>query len=1111
MNNFTYLNVHTEYTFIDSIIKIAQIIYLYKERKINSICITDIYSVSSFYEYYFYCYDNDIKAIIGAECFFIHNGNIFGCLIIAKTYKGYMNLMNILSHSWRYGNLDNGVFIKIYWIEYYKNDLIIILNIRNYFLKDFYINEEEFNYIIKYYLNIFENNFYLEINKINLSFEDYINEKNFFYSNKFKILLVATNSIKFLFKDDFTSSIGKVLLNQELTKNSEIFFEYSDQQYLKNYNNFKNIFLKNLNCIENIKLIVEDCNINFKCYGFDLPKIKINNFKIRKKIFVNLLKKGIKNRIGKKTYKYLNYINRINKELILINKLGIIDYFLIIFEFIFWSKKKLIPSGPGRGSGASSLTCYILYITDIDPLNENLLFERFFTSERISMPDLDLDFCVLERDLLIEHIFEYYNYTKTSQIITFHNLSVKTLIRNLSRAIGLDYLSGDRFSKSIPFSLTLSMEEIFKKNLAVRSYISSNEKSLDLWKISTKIEGVYSSFSKHAGGVVISKNNIANSCAILFDEEDCITQYEKNFTQEIGLLKFDFLGLKTISIINFTFFLIPENNTGEFNIDDFHTYQMLNNLDTELVFQLESFGMKKMIRRAPINNIFDIINYLSLFRPGPIQSGCLNIFLNRKNNLAETYYPYKDDNFNILKIFLSYTHGIMIYQEQIILIIHSLFQCTIYDSEKIFNIMIKGTFEELEILNIKFNKKIYKLNLSEFKSNKLFYLLVMFAKYSFNRTHAHSYAKIVYQTAFLKANYILEYSLSNIYVDQLLGIDLDRIIFNLKIIGVNFYKPDINLSDENFKVYKNGILYGFSLIKFIDEQFIDRILYYRNKIFFYNNFEIFCKIFSIFNIKNKKLIENLIFSGFFDCFKKSRIFLYINFQFIYEKIILLKKEYNRSLIYKMLDFNDYTKIINVKKQMIYISYLEVLNIEKKILKFFISNIPSDYYYNKYYGHKYFKIINQKKNKDFLIIITTPKKKFFFEKNKNIFRIIYNEKILILKKYSIFISLPDIEIPFVLIFLFNKKKNINEIIKCFHIKSYDLTSGLIYLIIINNFYLFNNLINFFFNKFNFIGNNILIKYKKKIFKTKICLFFYEEILFNLKNLKIKKFFSYIVCK
>ncbi|MFI4870087.1 MAG: DNA polymerase III subunit alpha [Candidatus Carsonella ruddii] len=1111
MNNFTHVNIHTEYTFIDSIIKTNQIIHLYKERKIKSLCITDIFSVSSFYEYYFYCYDNNIKALIGSECFFIHNGNIFGCLIIAKTYIGYMNLMNILSHSWRYGNLDNGVFIKINWIEYYKNDLIIILNIRNYFLKDFYINEEEFNYIIKHFLYNFENNFYLEINKINLSFEDYINEKNFFYSNKFKILLIATNSVKFLFKHDFTPSIGKILLNQELTKNSELFFEYSDQQYLKKYNNFKNVFLKEKYCIKNIKLIIEDCNLNFKCYGFDLPKIKINNFKIRKKIFINLLKKGIKTRIGKKQYNYINYINRINKELVLIKKLGIIDYFLIIFEFIFWSKKNLIPSGPGRGSGASSLACYILYVTDIDPLNENLLFERFFTFERINMPDLDLDFCVLERDLLLEHMFEYYNYSQTSQIITFHNLSVKTLIRDLSRAIGLDYLSGDRFSKSIPFSLTLSMEEIFKKNLAVRSYVSSNEKSLDIWKISTKIEGVYSSFSKHAGGVVISKHKIANSCAILFDEEDCITQYEKNFTQEIGLLKFDFLGLKTISIINFTFFLIPEKNTGEFNIDDFHTYQMLNNLDTELVFQLESFGMKKMIKRAPINNIYDIINYLSLFRPGPIQSGCLNIFLNRKNNLTKTYYPYENDNFNILKIFLSYTHGIVIYQEQIILIIHSFFQCTIYDSEKIFNIMIKGNIEELKKINKIFNKKVYNLNLSEFKSNKLFYLIVMFAEYSFNRTHAHSYAKIVYQTAFLKANYLLEYSLSNIYVDQLLNIDLDRIIFNLKIVGVNFYKPDINISDENFKIYKNGILYGFSLIKFIDEQFIDRILYYRNKIFFYNNFDIFCKIFSIFNIKNRKLIENLIFCGFFDCFKKSRIFLYINFQFIYEKIILLKKEYNRSLIYKMLIFNDYTKVISIKNRMIYISCLEVLNIEKKILKFFISNIPSDYYFNKYYGHKYFKKINKKINENFLIIITTPKKKFFFEKKKNIFRIIYNEKILVLKRYSIFISLPNIEVPFVLILLFNKKKYMNEVIKCFYVKSFNLSSGLIYIIVINNFNLFHNLIIFFFNKFNFTGSNILIKYKKKIFKTKICLFFYEEILFNLKILKIKKFYSYTVCK
>lgn len=1111
MNNFTHLNVHSEYTFIDSIIKTSQILSLYKERSINAICITDINSISSFYEYYFYCYDNNIKAMIGAECFILHNGNILGCIIIAKTLNGYKNLMNILSNAWRYGNIDNGVFIKIHWIENFIKDLIIIINIRQYFLGDINLNEEEFIFLIKYFSMLFENNFYFEINKINLSFEEYINEKNNFYSKIFNILLIATNSVKFLFKEDFTSSIGKILLNQESMCNTELYFEYSDQQYLKHYYEIKINYIKNINCVKNIKNVIDDCNLNFKCYGFDLPKIKISNFVIRKKIFNNLLKKGLKNRISKKEKSFFLYINRINKESILIKKLGIIDYFLIIYEFMFWSKKNLIPSGPGRGSGASSLICYILYITDIDPVNENLLFERFFTSERTSMPDLDLDFCVLERDALIDHMFKYYKYTNTSQIITFHNLSVKSLIRDLSRAIGLDYLSGDRFSKSIPFSLTLSMEEIFRKKLAVRSYISSNEKSLDIWKISTKIEGVYSSFSKHAGGVVVSKHNISNSTAILFDEDDCITQYEKNITQEIGLLKFDFLGLKTISVINFTLFFIPEKNTGEFNIDDYHTYKMLNNLDTDLVFQLESYGMKKMIKRSPINNIFDIILYLSLFRPGPIQSGCVNIFLNRKNNLTKTYYPYEDHDYKFLRIFLSYTHGIMIFQEQIILIIHMLFQCSIYDSEKIFHIMITNSIYELNILNKNFRKNSYKFNLSDYEANKLFYLVVVFACYSFNRTHAHSYSKIVYQTAFLKSNYLLEYSLSNIYVDQLLGIDLDRIIFNLKIVGVNFYKPDINISDENFKIYKNGILYGLTLIKFVDDYFIDRILYYRNKIFFYNNFEIFCKIFSVFNIKSKKPIENLIFSGFFDCFKKSRIYLFVNFQFIYEKIISLKKEYNRSLIYKLLDFFDYSQINIVKKKILNISYLELLNIEKKLLKFYVSNIPSDFYFYKYLGHKLYNKLNKIKTDKINIIIITPKKKLFFEKKISIFRIIYNEKIIVLNKYSKFVLLPDIEISFCLLLLFNKKKNRNEVIKCYEMHFLNLSIGIIYFIKIPNIFLFKKMLNLIFNNFNFISSIVYFTYKKKTFNTKICINIEEKLLFNFKYLKIKKISSFYSCK
>ncbi|WP_433927816.1 DNA polymerase III subunit alpha [Candidatus Carsonella ruddii] len=1111
MNNFTHLNLHTEYSFIDSIIKIGQVISLYKEQNIKSICVTDLLSVSSFYEYYFYCYDNNIKPLIGAECFILYNGNILGCILIAKTFNGYTNLLNILSHAWRYGNIDNGVFIKMKWLLNYYKDLIIIINIRHYILGEFGFIKSEFNYLIKYILFLFEQNCYFEISKVNLPFEEYVNKKIFFFSTEFNIKLIATNSVKFLFKEDFASSISKILLAQEDLVDSELYFEYTNSQYLKKYFEMKKIFSKNIECLNNIKNIIEDCNLNFKCYNFNLPKIKINNFYIRKKIFNNLLKKGIKNRIGKKKRNFLPYLNRINKELILIKKIGLIDYFLIIYEFIYWSKKKFIASGPGRGSGASSLICYSLYITDIDPVNENLLFERFLTSERLGMPDLDLDFCVLERDALINHLFDYFNYTNTSQIITFHNLSTKSLIRDLSRAIGLDYLSGDRFSKSIPFSLELSMEDIFRKSLSVRSFISSNEKSLDIWKISTKMEGIFSKIGKHAGGVVISKNNIFNITPILFDDDDCITQYEKNILQEIGLIKFDFLGLKTISIINITLNMIPEKTTGEFSIDDFHTYQMLNNLETELVFQLESYGMKKMIKRSPINNIFDLILYLSLFRPGPIQSGCVNIFLNRKNNLSETYYPYEDHNYIFLKIFLSYSHGIMIFQEQIVLIIHSFFECTIYDSEKIFNIMISNSIKKINILNKIFKKKCIKFNLSDVESNKLFYLIVTFACYSFNRTHAHSYAKIVYQTAFLKSNYLLEFCLSNIYVDQLLGIDLDRIIFNLKTIGVRFYKPDINISDENFKLYKKGILFGFSVVKFIDDDFIDRILYYRNKIFFYNNFEIFCKIFSVFKIKNKKIIENLIFCGFFDCYRINRVFLYINFQFMYEKIIFLKKEYNRSLIYKLIDYIDYSYLPIVKNKILNVFHLDLLNIEKKLLKFFVSNQPSDFFYSKFLGHNLYNSINRINKKKINSTIATPKKKLFFEKKIDIFRIINNNKIHIIDKYSKYTALPNIEIAFGFLLLYNKKKFKNQIIKCYDIFHFIYSIGYIYIIIIKNIFFIKNIFSLLFNNFNFIGSKIYIKYKNMIFSTKLCVKINEKIILNLKFFNIINFFCYVCTK
>ncbi|AFP84069.1 DNA polymerase III alpha subunit [Candidatus Carsonella ruddii HT isolate Thao2000] len=1110
MINFTHLNLHSEYSFVDSIIKVGQIINYYKNNNFKTICITDILTMSSFYEYYFYCYDNNIKPMIGFECFIIINGILLGVILLAKNFLGYQNLMKLLSYAWIYGNIENGVFFKLHWIINYIENLIIIINLRYYILNKKNNSDKELLFALKQLIFYFENNIYFEFIKINLPFENYINNKIISYSKLLLIELVASNSVKFIFEEDYTASIGKVLLSQENFLNTEIFFEYTNEQYLKNYFQMNKIFSNNKESLKNVSNIINDCNIVFKSYNFNLPSIKVKNFKIRKKIFSNLLKKGLKNRIFKKKKNIVPYLNRINKEFIIINKMGLIDYFLIIFEFIIWSKKKKIPSGPGRGSGASSLICYSLYVTDIDPVNENLLFERFLTSERSSLPDLDLDFCVLERDSLIEHMFDYYDYINTSQIITFHNLSIKSLIRDLSRAIGLDYISGDRFSKSIPFSLELCMEDIFRKYLSVRSFISSNEKSLDIWKISTKIEGLYANISKHAGGVVICKNNLFNKTPILFDNEDCVTQYEKTILQEIGLLKFDFLGLKTITLINLVLSMIPEKSTGEFNIDDFHTYQMINSLETDLVFQLESNGMKRMIKKCPINNIYDIIFYLSLFRPGPIQSGCVNIFLNRKNNLEKTYFPYEKYEYLFLKNFLNYTHGIIIFQEQIIAIIQSIFESTIYDSEKIFRIMLSNSTKELNILYEIFKKKCSKLILNKDYKN-FFYLIVVFAGYSFNRTHAHSYSKIVYQTAFLKANYLLEYCISNIYVDQLLGLDLDRIIFNLKTIGIFFYKPDINLSDDNFKIYKNGILFGFSIVKFIDDEFIDRILYYRNKIFFFHNFETFCKIFSVFKIKNKKIIENLIFCGFFDCYRINRVFLYINFQFIYQKILLLKNEYNRSLIYKMLNFIDYSSLPEIKEKIDNVNSIDILNIEKKLLRFFVSNQPSDYYYNTLIGQQKFNLLNRIEKINLNIIIAVPKKKMFFEKKIYSYRIFNNEKIFNMNVYSKYTKLIEIETSFIFLITYDKNDFKMKISKYYDINPFINSIGIIILVVINNIFFLKKIIKFLFNNFNFTGNKVCFKYKKKIFFSNICIKLNENNLIKLKLLNLIKYYVIYINK
>ncbi|BAF35054.1 DNA polymerase III alpha subunit [Candidatus Carsonella ruddii PV] len=1113
MIKFTHLNVHTEYSIIDGIIKIGKLLQIYNKLGIKSISITDILTIASFPEYYEYSLKKKIKPIIGTECFLLINGKILNLILIAKNYLGYLKLIKIISNAWRYGNIENGVFLKLHWLYKFKNKLIVIINLRYYLLESFF-NFCEFSIFIKELTINYNNNFYFEINRINLSLEELINNKIIYFSKLFNIKLVATNSVKFIFKKDFPINLSKILICQNKIFEEKLFFDYSNQQYIKTYKDMKKLFFDILESIENINLIILNCNVLFNFYKFNLPKIKISNFKIRKKIFDNLVKAGLKKRIKKKNKQIKIYLNRVNKEVLLTKKLGLIDYYLIITEFIFWTRKKNIISGPGRGSGSSSLLCYSLYITDIDPINENLLFERFFSSERLGIPDLDLDFCVLERDNIISHLYNYYGYNNISQIVTFHTVSAKSSIRDLSRAIGMDYISGERFSRSVPFSIELSMEHIFRENISVRSYISKNHKCFEIWKISSKLEGIARNISKHAGGVVICNTGLNNFTPILFDENECMTHYEKIILQDIGLIKFDFLGLKTLSTISLTLKMISEKNTGEFFIDDYHTFQMINNLDTELIFQLESYGIKKIIKKLPIENIFDLINLLSLYRPGPIQSGFINDFINRKNNIVKTYHPYSDCDFLQSKIILANTHGMILFQEQVLQLILFYTKCSNYDSEKIYASMIKKSKIKLKISKLIFINECNKLGIDKKTSSKFFNIIEKFASYSFNKTHAHSYSKIVYQTAYLKSNYLLEYCLSNIYVDQLLGIDINNIINIIKSISVFFYKPDINLSDENFKIYKKGILYGFDIVTFIDENFIDKVIYYRNKLFYYNNFEMFCKIFSVFKIKKKKIIENLIFSGFFDCFKINRVILFVNFQFIFENILTLNNEYSRTITYKFVRYFNYAKKFFLFKKILTISSINILNIEKKILKFYTSFYPLVFYSLKLIGHKNFNLFKRIELNNFNILIAYGKSKK--NEKKKAYFIGYKETILKFYKFSFRTILPWNNINVIFFLKYDFKKNKHFIIHCFRIKPFLKTIGSILVIEINcNIFFLYNFVKKIFNFYSFYGEKIYflikIKKKKKILDLKININLNDIFFQYLKTINIKRIFYLNSCK
>ena len=867
MSNFTQLHLHSSYSLNSGTIKIDDLIVFAKKNNITSLVVTDYINIFSAVKFYQKCIQSSIKPIIGSEIPLLINENhkLDNIILLCQNIDGYHNLNKILSHIHTSRSSHLGANLDI--LEKYNSDLICLSGGRNGICGLSTLNKStvEVKKILDKISKIFTNRFYIEIDRTERQNESYYHDISLSLASELNIPVVATNDVLFLSETDYEANEVKVAINQK-TKLDERAnqIEYSPNQYFKSEKEMISLFSDIPSSIENINEIVKRCNFKFPDFKYHLPNFPNPSEKDDVTYFKDCCENGLKkylnhNRIDQKKYK-----DRLNVEINVIQSMGFASYFLIVQEFILWAKNNDVPVGPGRGSGAGSLVAFVLGITNIDPIKYNLLFERFLNSERISMPDFDIDFCMNKRQKVIDHIIATYGQDKVSQIITYSTLSARQVIRDVGRVLDYSYGFVDYIAKMIPFSLGIKIDEALKINKELLKEYKTKDDVRNIIDLAKKIEGLPRGVGTHAAGIVISPSDITDFMPIysLEDKNELITQFDKDDIESIGLVKFDILGLTTLTVMDEATKLISKANK-KFDLDDIplndkRVFDLLKNKMTTGIFQLESLGMKKYMAQLQPDRFDDIVALVALYRPGPLGTNMVDDFIANKHG-AEIKYEHP-----LLENILSETNGLILYQEQVMEIARSLGNYTLGDADLLRRAMGKKKQEEMEKERSRFVSGCKENDINESVSKSIFDKMEKFAGYGFNKSHSVAYAMLSYQTAYLKAYFPTEFFAAALSSDM----DNTNKIINLLTacnqMNIKVNLPDINQSDFKFlPINEKVINYGLGAIKGVGESAAAHISEIRKQDGKFTDLNEFCTRVNL-NTVNSGTIEALIYSGCFD-------------------------------------------------------------------------------------------------------------------------------------------------------------------------------------------------------------------------------------------------------
>ena len=888
---FVHLGIHSEYSITDSIVRIKPLIKAAAADNQSALALTDLSNLYATVKFYRACLGAGIKPIIGSEI--IMDNEDTRLVLLAMDNEGYQNITRIVSLGFTEGRADaanHGVPVveRRHVLEHAAGVIVLFTEKSDVGQALVSSMPEKADELLTEWQAQFDDRLYFAIKRTNRSGEDAFIKAAIHAGAKHRIPIIAHNDVRFLEQDDFDAHEARVCIaGSYVLADPNRPRLYSDEQYLKTQQEMKALFADIPQVIDNTLRLATRCNVTLTLGINVLPEFPVPEGETIESFFRAESKRGLDRRLDRlfpvaersdnwQEFRQ-KYDERLEYELEVILSMGFPGYFLIVMDFIRWAKANGVPVGPGRGSGAGSLVAYALNITDLDPIHYDLLFERFLNPERVSMPDFDIDFCIEGRDRVIDYVAQTYGREAVSQIITFGTMAAKAVVRDVARVQSKSYFLANKISKLIPKTPGITLSQALEQEPQLKDLISNPdnmdyEDAIEIWEMAIKLEGVCRNVGKHAGGVLIAPHKITDFSAIYCDDEGHrVSQFDKDDVEAVGLVKFDFLGLRNLTVINAAVENINLRRAREgkdalvledLPLDDKKAYKLLQEAKTTAVFQLESMGMKKYLSKLQPTNIEDVIAMCALYRPGPLDAGMVEMYIDRKHGREEVIYDHPN-----LEPILENTNGVIVYQEQVMQISQVMAGYSLGGADMLRRAMGKKKPEEMAKQRDIFVTGATAQGIDETTSGGVFDLMEKFAGYGFNRSHSAAYGVLAYQTAYLKQYYPAEFMAAVLTSDMN---NTDNVVFFINDCRENFgltvVNPSVNRSEWHFVAdTPTNIIYGLGAIKGVGEGAVESIVEARRREGPFKDLYDFCRRVDIKKV-NKRTLEALVSAGCFDDF-----------------------------------------------------------------------------------------------------------------------------------------------------------------------------------------------------------------------------------------------------